>query len=164
MSIERQTSWIIVIQNRFKDKAAGLIGSFLLTFALRDNTQKESKMKRALLVIVSVLLLSSMCWAADAPKGQEVTITGRLTCTYCNLPAAAKPNKSCCQNCIKSGDPSLLEDTNGNLYILLSGEHEKPLMTPARMDLLGENVTVKGLLAKRGGVQGIYVKEMGKSN
>ncbi len=121
-------------------------------------------MRRALFVMVSVLFLSSICWAASSPpKGKEVSISGRLTCTYCNLPAAAKPNKVCCQNCIKSGDPSLLEDAKGNLYILLSGEHEKPLMTPERMDLLSENVTVKGLLVKRGGVQGIYVKEMHKS-
>lgn len=119
-------------------------------------------MRKALLVIVTLLLLSPVCWAA-APKGQEVTITGKITCTFCNLPASGKCSKECCMNCIKSGDPTLLEDAEGNLYILLSGEHEKPLMTPERMNLLTEKVTVKGILMKRGGVQGIYVKEMGKA-
>ncbi len=119
-------------------------------------------MKRALLVLMAVCILTSTCWAA-APKGEEVTITGKITCTYCNLPASGKCSLECCQNCIKSGDPVLLEDAGGNLYILLSGEHEKPLMTPDRMKLLTEKVTVKGMLMKRGGVQGIYVKEMAKA-
>jgi hypothetical protein len=117
-------------------------------------------MKRALLILMAVVLSASICWAA-APKGEEVTVTGKLTCTFCNLPAAGKCSKECCQNCYKSGDPALLEDANGNLYILLSGEHEKPLMNPERMNLFTEKVTVKGMLMKRGGVQGIYVKEMG---
>jgi hypothetical protein len=122
----------------------------------------ESAMRRTLLACLAVLLLVSMSWAA-APKGEKVTITGKMTCTFCNLSAPAKGTKECCQNCIKSGDPPLLEDAKGNLYILLTGEHEKPLMTPERMELLSEMVTVKGLLAKRGGVQGIYVKEMKKA-
>jgi hypothetical protein len=121
-------------------------------------------MKKALLVLMAVLLLASICWAqGKAPKGQEVTITGKLTCTSCNLPAAGKCSKECCQGCIKSGDPTLLEDANGNLYVLLSGEHEKPLLTPERINLLTEKVNVKGMLVKRGGIQGIYVKEMEKA-
>ena len=119
-------------------------------------------MKRTLLVLMAVLLLASISWA-QAPKGEEVTITGKMTCTFCNLPAPAKGTKECCQNCVKAGDPVLLEDAKGNLYILLTGEHEKPLMTPERMELLTATVTVKGLLAKRGGVQGIYVKELQKA-
>ena len=121
-------------------------------------------MKRALLVLMAVLLLASICWAQGAaPKGEEVTITGKMTCTFCNLPAPGTCSKECCQACFKSGDPALLEDAKGSLYILLSGQHEKPLMTPDKMDLMTEKVTVKGMLMKRGGVQGIYVKEMAKA-
>ncbi len=116
-------------------------------------------MKRAFLVLMAVLLLTSICWAA-APKGQEVTITGKVVCAFCNLPAPGKCSKECCQACVKSGSPALLEDAQGNLYILLSGEHEKPVMTPEKMDLMTEKVTVKGILVKRGGLQGIYVKGM----
>jgi hypothetical protein len=121
----------------------------------------EFAMKRTLLAFVAVLLLASIAWAA-APKGKEVTITGKMTCTFCNLPAAGKCSVECCEKCLKSGDPVLLEDAKGNLYILLSGEHEVPLMTAERMKLMTERVTVKGLLVKRGGVQAIYVKEMAK--
>jgi hypothetical protein len=86
-----------------------------------------------------------------------------MSCTFCNLPAVGKCTKECCQNCVKSGDPVLLTDGKGNLYILLSAEQMKPLMTPERMDLLQSKVTVSGILVKRGGLQGIYVKKMEKA-
>ncbi len=121
-------------------------------------------MKKALLVLMAVLLLASICWAqGTTPKGPEVTVTGMMTCTFCNLPAMGKCTKECCQACVKAGDPPLLSDAKGNLYILLTGEHEKPLMTPERMDLLTEKVTVTGISVKRGGIQGIYVKKMEKA-
>jgi hypothetical protein len=56
-----------------------------------------------------------------------------------------------------------LSDAKGNLYILISGEKEKPLMTAERMNLLQEKVKVQGMLVKRGGIQGIYVKTMEKA-
>ena len=61
-------------------------------------------MKRAILVIMAVLLLTATCWAQEkaAPKGEDVTITGLMTCSFCNLPAAGKCSKECCQSCIKA--------------------------------------------------------------
>ncbi len=119
-------------------------------------------MKKTVLVIMALLLLASVCWA-QAPKGQEVTVTGVMSCTFCNLPGGGKCTKECCQNCIKSGDPVLLSDAKGNMFILLSGEQMKPLMTPERMDMLQSKVTVKGIEVKRGGIEGIYVKSMEKA-
>lgn len=119
-------------------------------------------MKRALLVLMTILLLASTCWAA-APKGEEVTITGKMVCAFCNLPAMGKCSKECCQKCIKAGSPAILQDSKGNLYILLPGEHEKQLWTPEHLNLFTENVTIKGMMMKRGGIQGIYVKEMKKA-
>jgi hypothetical protein len=119
-------------------------------------------MRRAVLAVVAVLLMASVVWAA-APKGQEVTITGKMICAFCNLPAPGKCSKDCCQACVKSGSPAMLEDAQGNLYMLLSGEHEKTLMTPENMNLMTEKITVKGLLVKRGGLQGIYVKGLEKA-
>jgi hypothetical protein len=121
-------------------------------------------MKRALLVLMALVLLTSTCWAQGAaPKGQEVTMTGMFVCAFCNLPAMGKCSKECCQNCLKAGDPPLLSDEKGTLYILLTGEHEKPLLTPERIDLLTQKITVKGMLVKRGGLQAIYVKSMEKA-
>jgi hypothetical protein len=119
-------------------------------------------MKKAMVVVVAVLLLTAAGWAASS-KGKEVTITGKISCTFCNLPAASNCSKECCQACIKSGDPVLLTDAQGNLYLLISGDKEKPLMTADRMNLLQEKVKVKGMLVKRGGMQGIYVNAMEKA-
>ena len=117
-------------------------------------------MKRAVVILVPALLFSATCWAAGkaAPKGKEVTMTGKISCTFCNLPAPGNCSKECCLTCIKSGDPVLFTDAKGNLYILLSDEKAKPLMTPERMDLVQENIKIEGILVKRGGIQGIYVK------
>ena len=122
-------------------------------------------MKKAVLVLMAVLLLTATCWAQGmTPKGKDITMTGMLSCTFCNLPAAGgKCSKECCQACIKSGDPALLSDAKGTLYVLLSGEHEKPLMTPDKMALVNEKITVTGILVKRGGLQAIYVKKMEKA-
>ena len=123
-------------------------------------------MKKALLALMVLFLLTATCWAQEkgASKGQDVTITGKLTCTFCNLATPSKAcNKACCQDCIKAGDPALLTDAKGSLYILLTGEQMKPLMTPERMDMLESQVTVTGILVKRGGLEGIYVKKMEKA-
>ena len=121
-------------------------------------------MKRAVLVLMALLLLTATCWAQGmTPKGQDVTMTGMISCTFCNLPGGGKCTKDCCQSCVKAGDPVLFTDAKGSLYILLSGEQMKPLMTPERMDLLQSKVTVTGILVKRGGLQGIYVKKMEKA-
>lgn len=121
-------------------------------------------MKKAVLVLMALLLLTATCWAQmAAPKGEDVTITGLMSCTFCNLPGGGKCTKECCQSCIKAGDPVLLTDAKGQLYILLTGEQMKPLMTPERMDLLESQVTVTGIMVKRGGLQGIYVKKMEKA-
>ena len=63
----------------------------------------------------------------------------------------------------QSGDPILLTDAKGSLYILLSGEQMKPLMTPERMELVESKVKVTGIMVKRGGLQGIYVKKLEKA-
>ena len=123
-------------------------------------------MKRAVLVLMALLLLTATCWAQEkaAPKGEDVTVTGMLSCTFCNLATPSKTcTKECCQGCIKDGDPPLLKDAKGTLYILLTGEKMKPLMTPDKMELVQGKVKVTGILVKRDGLQGIYVKKMEKA-
>ena len=119
-------------------------------------------MKKAILVIVALLLVITTCSGAG-PQGQDVTMTGKLSCTFCNLPGGGKCTKECCQSCIKAGDPPLLTTANGSMYILLTGEQMKPLMTPDRMDMLQSQVKVTGIEVKHGGLQAIYVKKMEKA-
>ena len=60
------------------------------------------------------------------------------------------------------GDPPSLTDAQGSLYILLTGEKGTTLMTPERIQMMGGQVTVKGLLVTRNGVQAIYVDSIQK--
>jgi hypothetical protein len=121
-------------------------------------------MKKTLGMVVIVLLLVAAGWAAEkgVSQGKDVTITGKLSCTFCNLASPVGCTKECCVGCLKSGDPVLLTDGKGNLYLLISGEKDKPLMTAERMNLILEKVKVKGTLIKRGGIRGIYVKSIEK--
>jgi hypothetical protein len=146
-----------------------------------DNNQKKGGifMKKAMLIIVASLLLTATCWAEmqkegsmmenpideKSIKGQEVTITGHMSCTYCKLAGGMthQCTPECCQACVKAGDSVLLQDGKENLYILLNKEKEKPLITPDRLPLVGGEVTVKGIMVKTGGLQGIYVEKMEKA-
>jgi len=136
-------------------------------------------MKRTIILVTVCLLVSGVAYYAlaaeqekakteKAPEksiasGKEVTMTGHLSCTFCKL---SHPNMNCkpdcCMGCVKAGDPPMLTDAEGDMYILLTNEHEVPLMTPERMKMLGGEVTVKGMLVKGKGIQAIYVSSMEK--
>jgi hypothetical protein len=117
-------------------------------------------------VLFAVVALGTVAFAAGeskAPvaKGKEVTITGKISCTFCRL---AHPEQSChpscCATCVKAGDPTLLTDAQGNQYVLLTSEKGVPLMNPERQAMLGSTVTIKGVLVKGKGVQAIFVDSM----
>jgi hypothetical protein len=123
---------------------------------------------RLALVVLAVTALT--VWAVaqeqkEAPiKGEKISLTGQLSCTFCTLAHPDKPcKKGCCTECIKGGDPPLLTDTDGNMYLLLGAEIKKPLMTPERMEMAGGKVAVKGLLVKGKGIQAIFVDTMEKA-
>lgn len=123
-------------------------------------------MKKAVIVLMAVVLLAVTGFAAEkgSMKGKEVTITGYVSCTFCSMGSGKQcMSKECCQECLKAGDPVTLHGQKGMLYILLTNQQGKPLMTPERMDLLGSQVKIKGIMVKRGGIQGIYVASMEKA-
>jgi len=145
-------------------------------------------MKKRAIVILAALLLAAPCWAEmehgamkggemghqmmagaqmeqQSVKGEEVTMTGQLSCTYCKLAGGASHQCSpgCCQACVKAGDSVLFQDDKDNLYLLLNKEKNKPLMTPANMDFAGGKVKIKGILNKTGGLQTIFVESMEKA-
>jgi hypothetical protein len=130
------------------------------------------KMRQATIVMALVLaLLAGTCLAVMAAKdkaitakGEEVTMTGALTCTFCSLSHPEKPcAKGCCAQCMKAGDPPMLTDAKGNQYVLLTGEVKTPLMNAERMEMTGGQVTVKGMLVKGKGIQAIFVESMKKA-
>jgi hypothetical protein len=128
--------------------------------------ERREGMRKAILVIMAILLLAASTWAEDkgAGSGQEVTVTGHLTCAHCRLAAgpAHKCSPECCMGCIKGGDSALLQDGK-NIYLLLNKEKGKTLMTPERIAFAGGSVKVKGIMVKTEGMQAIYVETMDKS-
>ncbi|MEZ4598307.1 MAG: hypothetical protein R2940_00765 [Syntrophotaleaceae bacterium] len=128
-------------------------------------------MKRAyffgIFMVLALALTTTTAFAESdknaAIKGQEITATGQITCTFCKLSHPDKVcAKGCCERCIKAGDPPLLTTADGDQYILLTGEHEVPLMSPERYAMLDGTVQVKGVLIQGQGVQAIYVESMEK--
>jgi hypothetical protein len=121
---------------------------------------------RMFIAFCLLLGVAFVVMAADMakPKGTEVTVTGKVTCTNCKL---ANPDKTCpqgcCEMCIKSGDPAMLTDGKGNMYILLTSEKGVTLMNEERIKFVNTNVVVKGVLVKGKGIQGIYVDSMEKA-
>jgi hypothetical protein len=123
-------------------------------------------MKKAMLTLMGLVLLTATCWAGEmaVKNGQEVTVTGHLSCAYCKLAAGPvhKCSPECCQACIKGGDSTLLQHEK-SIYLLLPKEKDKPLMTPERIAFAGGEVTVKGIMVKTGGMKAIYVEKMDKA-
>ena len=128
-------------------------------------------MKKATIVATCILLaagsiylvLSVSAAQPGAATAKDVTITGKLSCTFCALANPDKPcTPGCCADCVKMGDPPSLTDALGNMYILLTGEKGTTLMTPERIQMMGGQVTVKGLLVTRNGIQAVYVDSMSK--
>jgi hypothetical protein len=123
-----------------------------------------------LVILLAAALTVSMALQPEKPekqepiKGEKISLTGQLSCTFCSLAHPDQPcKKDCCAGCIKAGDPALLTDAAGNMYILLGSEIKKPVMTPERMEMAGGKVSVKGLLVKGKGVQAIFVDSMEKA-
>jgi hypothetical protein len=133
-------------------------------------------MKRIIILVTVCLLVMGTAYFAVAAEqekaktekaatttGKQVSMTGNLSCTFCKL---AHPDMTCkpecCTACVKAGDPPMLTDADGNMYLLINGEQGVSLMNPERMKLMGGQVAVKGMLVKGKGIQAIYVDSMEK--
>ena len=126
-------------------------------------------MKKAMIIGASVILAVGGAYLAIGaagggpviPEAKDIIVTGKLSCTSCTLANPGVPcSPGCCAACVKAGDPPLLADALGNMYILVSGENQVTLMTPERIGMMGGQVTVSGLLVRRSGIQTIYVNSM----
>ena len=128
-------------------------------------------MRRILTVAIVCLLVAGSAYLgfaaekekAPVAKGENVTITGQFSCTFCKLAGNMTCTPECCMACTKAGDPPLLTDAEGNMYLLLTNKMAESLMTPERVKMLQSQVTVKGLLVKGKGIQAIYVDSMVKA-
>ncbi|MBI5624089.1 MAG: hypothetical protein HY924_09940 [Elusimicrobia bacterium] len=126
---------------------------------------------RNVLITIGIVAMTAVALAVTPAKqgktaveGGDVKVTGKLTCTYCRLAHPGKDcKKGCCSGCIKSGDPAILTDDEGNMYVLLNKEIKRPLMDAQKLALAGSRVEVTGTMAKGQGVQAIFVENMKKT-
>lgn len=123
------------------------------------------KVALAVVILMGMALTVMAAMKMDmSAKGKEVTMTGTMACTFCSLSHQGKAcPMGCCKNCIKAGDPPLLIDAKGNMYLLVANEMQGKMMTPARMAMAGTKITVKGLLVKGKGIQAIFVDSIKKA-
>ncbi len=121
--------------------------------------------QRIMAVLALLAVLGATGWIANsvaARVGEHVMMAGTLSCAACKLGGSPDHvcGKECCTGCIKGGDSILLEDGEGNLYLLISTEKDKPVLPAERLDLVGEKVLVTGVKVEKGGLKGIYVERI----
>jgi len=110
----------------------------------------------AALVFFGALIGGSLLRAQ--PKGERATIKGEVVDLWCYLEAGDRgaAKKECATACAKAGNPIALVDAKGNAYVAAGlKDHE-----PGRaflLDKMSQEVTVTGIVVKKGGVQMIYV-------
>ncbi len=112
-------------------------------------------------VLAMTLVVVGGVWAAEKSKGEEITAKGELVDLWCYLDHGARGanHKECAVACVKAGNPAGLVTEKGEVYMLLGSDKHDPSKSIS-LDKMAEQVTVTGTLVKKGGVQGIFVKEM----
>jgi hypothetical protein len=115
---------------------------------------------RSLLVpLLGYMLLVSVAMAQ--PKGKTITATGELVDMWCYFEGGdhGPQHKACSTACARAGNPIGLLQKNGQVYVLAGMKDHQPAK-----DLLAghmnENVSVKGTLVSKGGVNMLYVSSV----
>lgn len=112
---------------------------------------------RALLCGAGVLLVTVL--AANAqPKGEKVTLKGEVVDLWCYLEGGDRgpAKKECATMCAKAGNPIGILDDRGNLYVAAGLKDHQPARD-LLLNRMSEQVTVTGILVKKGGVQMVYI-------
>ena len=112
-----------------------------------------------LLALSGGLLLVPIALAQ--PKGKTITATGELVDTWCYFEGGdhGPQHKACSTACAKAGNPIGLLQKNGRVFILAGMKDHQPArdLLAAHMN---ENVSVKGTLVSKGGVNMLYVNSV----
>lgn len=119
----------------------------------------------AALCAVSALAMSSMAHEARHAKeekemeGSPVTVQGEILDMHCYMGHGAKgpKHKECARKCLNEGAPAGLLGNDGKVYLLVE-DHDKSKPYQELRKKGAEEVTVKGKLFNRGGVQAIVVE------
>jgi hypothetical protein len=100
-------------------------------------------------------------WVSGQPKGERVTVTGEVVDMWCFLEGGDRgpAKKACATTCARAGNPIALVDAKGNVYVAAGLKDHQPAQA-LLLDKMSDEVTVKGTLVKKGGVQMIYIESV----
>ena len=117
-------------------------------------------------VIASVALAFAVGLAAqhvhpDPAAATDISVVGEVIDPVCYLThgSLGKEHKPCAEVCVKQGiSLGLLEDKTGQVYVSLPADHSSP--NTKLKDFIADKVKVTGTLYSKGGLKGIYVKNV----
>ncbi|HVZ56282.1 MAG TPA: hypothetical protein VG870_06450 [Chitinophagaceae bacterium] len=100
---------------------------------------------------------------AAGSHAQDKTLTGEVLDMACYMGHGAHGpgHKECAATCIKGGSPMGLLTSDGKVYLLVENHDKTDAYTEAKK-YAGEQITVSGTIAEKGGLPGIIVNEVKK--
>src|SRR5436853_6492499 len=120
---------------------------------------KTLKFKKSFALLVVSLCAASLTTFAQEKK--STTISGEVLdmACYSAMGASGAGHKSCAADCIKGGSPMGLLTSDGKVYLLVENHDKKDAYAQAKTHA-GEQITVTGTVAEKGGVQSLIVNEV----
>src|SRR2546423_956844 len=107
---------------------------------------------------LSVLVASS---SIAQPKGKSISASGELVDMWCYFEGGdhGPSHKQCATACAKAGNPIGLLMKNGSVYVLAGMQDHQPAQA-VLIKHMAENVTVKGTLVSKRGLNMLYVSSV----
>lgn len=123
-------------------------------------------MKRFLVLTVLMTLAATAALQAQPPmagngaQGQAVSVTGKITDLWSFLSTGtATADRTQALAHARSGAPLVIVDSQGQAWLLLSKDAASAQQDHRRwMQFLGQELTIRGMKATQGGLQGLYVE------
>jgi len=111
--------------------------------------------------VAALTILFSLVAVGSNAQDKTKTISGEVLDMTCYMASGAKGDghKECAATCIKGGSPMGLLTSDGKVYLLVENHDKKDGYAQAKTHA-GEQITVTGTVAEKGGVQSIIVNEV----
>jgi hypothetical protein len=115
----------------------------------------------ALLLALTIAIVTTPLVASAQPKGERVTIQGEVVDMWCYLEGGDRgaPKKQCATTCARAGNPIAILDAKGQVFVAAGLKSHQPARE-LLVNKMSENVTVTGILVKNGGAQMIYIESV----
>ncbi len=126
-------------------------------------------MKKHLSMIAAVMFLAMgafvMAHGDEAHGEEQVTVKGEIVDMACYVSHEARgaEHQECAKRCVKGGQPMGLLAEDGSLYLLWANHGDGSAFEQAK-ELAGEMVALTGKESEQGGVKGIEVASIEKSD